>query len=48
MLITTIAEVPAGSDTADAPNVRAGLSMHFGSLSQQSAGFGDTVISGVL
>lgn len=48
MLITTILEVPAGSDTADAVNVRAGLSMHLGSLAQQSSGLGDTVISGVL
>lgn len=48
MLVTTIIEVPAGSDTADAPNVRAALSMHIGSLSQQSAGLGDTVVSGVL
>ena len=47
MLITTTIEVPAGSDTADAPNVRAALSAHFGSLVQQSAGVGDTVISGV-
>lgn len=48
MLVTTTIEVPAGSDTADAPNIRAALSMHFGSLSQQSAGQGDTVVSGVL
>lgn len=48
MLITTTMEVPAGSDTADAPNVRAALSMHFGSVSQQSAGIGDTAVLGVL
>jgi hypothetical protein len=47
MLITTIIEVPAGSDTADAPNVRAALSAHIGSLTQQSAGIGDTGVSGV-
>jgi hypothetical protein len=46
--ITTIIEVPAGADTADAPNVRAALSAHLGALSQQSAGFGDTCITGVL
>lgn len=45
--ITTIVEVPAGADTADAANVRAALSLHIGSLSQQSSGFGDTVISGI-
>lgn len=48
MVITTIIELPAGSDVADAPNVRAGLSLHIGALSAQSAGVGDTVVSGVL
>jgi hypothetical protein len=48
MLITTIIEVPAGSDTADAANIRAGLSMHIGSLSQQSAGSGDSAVSGII
>jgi len=47
-VISTIMDVPAGSDTNDAPNLRAGLSMHIGALSQQSAGIGDTVTSGVL
>lgn len=47
MLITTIIEVPAGSDTADPANLRAALSMHIGSLSQQSAGIGDTTVSGI-
>lgn len=46
--ITTIVEVPAGSDTADAANVRAALSAHLGALAQQSAGLGDTCIAGVL
>ena len=44
--ITTIVDVPAGSDLADAANIRAALSAHFGALSQQSAGEGDTVVSG--
>jgi len=48
MLITTIIEVPAGADLADAANVRAALSAHFGSLSQQSAGFGDTSVTGIM
>lgn len=47
MQITTIIEVPAGADTADSSNVRAALSLHIGGLSQQSAGVGDTVISGI-
>lgn len=48
MIITTTIEVPAGADTADAANVRAALSMHFGSLSQQSAGIGDSGVSGII
>jgi hypothetical protein len=46
--ITTIIEVPAGSDTADPANLRAALSAHIGALSQQSAGVGDTTVSGVI
>lgn len=48
MLITTVIEVPAGADTADSANVRAALSAHIGALSQQSAGIGDTTITGTL
>lgn len=48
MLITTVIDVPAGADTADPVNIRAGLSAHFGALNQQSAGIGDTVVSGIL
>lgn len=48
MVITTTIEVPAGADTADAPNVRAALSLHLGAVAQQSAGIGDTVVNGVL
>lgn len=48
MVITTILELPAGSDLADAPNVRAALSAHFGALSQSSSGIGDTVVQGIL
>jgi hypothetical protein len=48
MLVETTISIPAGSETADAVNVRAALSAHFGSLSQQSAAFGDSVVSGIL
>lgn len=48
MVISTTADVPAGSDTADAPNVRAAYSAHIGALWQQSAGAGDVAINGVL
>lgn len=48
LMVTTIIEVPAGSDLADPANVRAALSAHIGILSQQSAGIGDTVVTGVM
>lgn len=40
--------IPAGSDTADAANVRAMLSAAIGVLQQQAAGIGDTVITNLL
>jgi hypothetical protein len=46
--ITTIIDVPAGSDTADPANIRAALSAHIGALSQQSAGAGDTCVTGII
>jgi hypothetical protein len=48
MLIKIEIDVPAGADTADAPNIRAALSAAIGALNQQSAGLGDTMVSGVL
>ena len=48
MQITTVIDLPAGADTADAANVRAALSAHFGAIVQQSAGIGDTTVSGVV
>lgn len=48
MLVTSIIEVPAGSDLADAANIRAALSAHIGALSQQSAGIGDTATTGII
>jgi hypothetical protein len=47
-IITTTLDIPAGADTADANSIRAALSAHFGVLLQQSAGVGDTVVTGVL
>ena len=47
MQATLTVEVPAGSDTYDAPNVRACLSAMIGMLSQISAGLGDTTVSGI-
>lgn len=48
LIIRTEIEVPAGSDTADAANIRAALSAHIGVLSGVSAGVGDTAVNGVL
>lgn len=48
MVITTTIDVPAGADAADPASVRAALSAHIGALSQQSAGVGDSVTTGVL
>jgi hypothetical protein len=48
MTIRTEISVPAGADTADSANVRAGLSLHIGTLWQVSAGIGDTTINAVL
>lgn len=48
MVIRTIIDVPAGSDTADAANVKAALSAHIGTLYAASAGIGDTILTGVM
>lgn len=48
LIITTMIEVPAGSDLADAANVKAAISAHIGALSNQSSGIGDTVLSNVM
>lgn len=47
-IIRTEISVPAGADTADAANIRAALSAHFGLVSSVSAGVGDTCINGIL
>jgi len=41
-------DVPAGSDVADAANVRAAMSLMLGALTQISASIGDTLTSGVI
>lgn len=41
-------DVPAGSDVADAPNIRAAISAAVGALNQQSAGMGDSLVTGIL
>ncbi len=41
-------DIPAGSDSYDASNIRAMTSLIVGILSQQSAGVGDTYVTGIL
>lgn len=41
-------EIPAGADTADSAQIRALVSATVGALSQQPAGLGDTLITGIL
>jgi len=41
-------DVPAGADVADAPNVRAMLSLLHGAIAQISAEIGNTAVSGVI
>lgn len=47
-IFTLTCDVPAGADVYDPESIRAALSLMFGSFSQQSAGFGDSVVNGVL
>jgi len=47
-LATVSLDIPAGADTADAPNVRALLSLVVGALNQISASMGDTAVTGVI
>lgn len=48
LVIRTEIDIPAGSETFDAPNIRAALSAHFGALVQQSAGIGDTCVTNIV
>jgi len=46
--VTTIINVPAGCDTYEPEDIRAMLSAHIGTLSANSAGIGDSCISGII
>lgn len=48
MQMTCTIDVPAGADLADPANVRAAFSLLIGSLSQISAGIGDSAVTGLL
>lgn len=45
--VTTIIEVPAGSDTFEPEDLKAMLSAHFGAGWNQASGIADTIITGV-
>lgn len=46
MEIRVTVKTPAGAESNDSANVRAALSFAFGAIAQQSAGIGDTVVTG--
>lgn len=46
--ITTIIEVPAGTDTYESEDIKAMLSAHAGTLWAQCSGIAETVLTGVL
>lgn len=46
--ITTIIEVPAGSDTYEPEDLRAMVSLHFGTGWAQASGIADTLVTGIL
>lgn len=48
LLITTTFEVPAGADGVEPEDIRAACSLHIGILNQQSAGIGDSLITGTV
>lgn len=43
-----IAELPAGSEQFDAPNIRALCSFMLGLLSEESADYGDSLVTGII
>lgn len=47
MTIRCEMDIPAGADTADPANIRACISVLVGYLNQQSAGVGDTLVTGL-
>jgi len=46
--ITTIIDVPAGSDTYEPEDLRAMISAHFGVGWAQASGIADTILSGII
>lgn len=46
--LRVIAELPAGSETSDSVNIRALASFALGLLAEESADYGDSLVSGVI
>jgi len=46
--ITTVIDIPAGTDTQEPEDLKALISLHIGALNQQSSGLADTIVSGIL
>lgn len=46
--ITTVIDVPAGSDTYEPEDLRAMISSHFGVGWAQASGIADTIVSGII
>jgi len=46
--ITTVIDVPAGTDTYEPEELRAMLSAHIGGLTQMSAELGNTLVTGII
>lgn len=46
--ITTMIEIPAGTDTYEPEELRAMISLHFGTGWAQASGIADTVVTGVM
>lgn len=46
--ITTVIDVPAGSDTYEPEDLKAMLSLHSGALAAQASGIADTIVTGVI
>jgi len=48
MNLRFIAEIPAGAESSDSVNIRAAVSNMLGVLAEESADYGDTVVTGLI
>jgi hypothetical protein len=47
-IFSLVMDIPAGADVTSPSEIRAALSCLFGAVTQQSAGFGDTLVTSIL